>query len=194
MENNYTVYIHIFPNNKVYIGITRRKPIYRWNNGKAYYHNIFMRRAIKKYGWENVKHEILYEHLTKEEAEQKEIELIKFYNSTNDNFGYNIEKGGNHIGKISDKTKAKLSKAHLGKVVTKKTREKISKTLKGTRHGFSITGAKPVNMYDLNGTFIESYCSLKECERKTGIAMQHISLCCHNKRAKTHGYIFKFKK
>ena len=78
MENKkYCVYKHIFPNNKVYIGVTCRKPEYRWDNGNGYTNTqrkIY--NAIQKYGWENVKHEILFENLTKEEAEQKEIELI----------------------------------------------------------------------------------------------------------------------
>lgn len=34
MQNNYSVYIHIFPNSKVYIGITKRQPKDRWQNGK----------------------------------------------------------------------------------------------------------------------------------------------------------------
>ena len=32
----YTVYKHISPSGKVYIGITKRKPEYRWNKGKGY--------------------------------------------------------------------------------------------------------------------------------------------------------------
>ena len=32
----YTVYKHTSPSGKVYIGITCRKPKYRWNNGKGY--------------------------------------------------------------------------------------------------------------------------------------------------------------
>ena len=42
---------------------------------------------------------------TKEEAEQKEIELISQYQSNNRNFGYNIENGGNSTGKISEEQK-----------------------------------------------------------------------------------------
>ena len=33
---NYTVYKHICPNNKVYIGITVKKPEVRWNKGLGY--------------------------------------------------------------------------------------------------------------------------------------------------------------
>ena len=88
MEKKYIVYKHIFPNNKVYIGMTSKKPIYRWNNGKAYMNNKNIINAIKKYGWKNVKHEILYENLTKEVAEGKEIELITEYKSNNIKYGY----------------------------------------------------------------------------------------------------------
>lgn len=47
--NNYTVYMHIAPNNKIYIGITSKKPKYRWNNGTGYINNDYFTRAIKKY-------------------------------------------------------------------------------------------------------------------------------------------------
>ena len=32
----WTVYRHIAPSGKVYIGITCQKPEYRWNNGNGY--------------------------------------------------------------------------------------------------------------------------------------------------------------
>lgn len=70
---NYKVYKHIFPNNKVYIGITQQTLKRRWQNGRGYYKNTFISKAINKYGWENVKHEILFENLTKEQAEQKKL-------------------------------------------------------------------------------------------------------------------------
>ncbi len=120
MKNNYTVYMHIFPNNKVYIGITKMNIKKRWLNGKGYKTSKKLNYAIQKYGWENVNHKILYEDLTKEEAEQKEIELIAQYHSTNDKYGYNIEKGGNHQGKMSNETKEKLSIIMKGKNVGSK--------------------------------------------------------------------------
>jgi hypothetical protein len=62
--NTYIVYKHTSPNNKVYIGITKKKPNDRWASGFGYEHQIYFFRAIVKYGWDNFKHEILYTNLT----------------------------------------------------------------------------------------------------------------------------------
>ena len=129
--DNYKVYKHMFPNGKVYIGITSLSVCGRWHNGQGYNNQYVMKRAIQKYGWENIKHEILFDNLTKEEAEQKEIELIAFYMSNQREFGYNIESGGNSIGKINDKTKEKLRIINLNKKLSDQTKQKISKILKG---------------------------------------------------------------
>ena len=76
-EHSYTVYMHTSPSNKRYIGVTKQKPISRWRtDGSGYKDSKYFWRAIKKYGWNNFQHEILFQGLTKEEAEQKEIELI----------------------------------------------------------------------------------------------------------------------
>lgn len=121
MENNYTVYKHIFPNDKVYIGITNKNVNSRWRkNGKGYINSPRMNNAIQKYGWENVKHEILYENLTKEEAEQKEIELIAQYKSNQREFGYNIANGGMHKGKCSEATKNKIKNSGASRTFFKK--------------------------------------------------------------------------
>ena len=118
--------MHIFPNSKKYIGITKQKPKKRWNNGKGYKHNNYIQNAIQKYGWNNIKHKILFSNLTKEEAEQKEIELIAKYKSNDKNYGYNIENGG-HVNCVSEETKKKLSIINKGKKVSQETKEKMSK-------------------------------------------------------------------
>lgn len=130
---SYSVYKHTFPNGKVYIGITSMKPERRWRNGSGYSANKqrLMNRAIQKYGWHNIKHEILFDGLTKKEAEQKEIELITKYKSNRIKFGYNVEKGGNSTGKISEETKKKIGIANKGREVSKETREKLSMASKG---------------------------------------------------------------
>lgn len=151
MNENYTVYMHRFPNGKVYIGITRVKPEERWRNGKGYSENRFMDFAIKKYGWDNVEHLILFSGLSKQEAEEKEIQLISDFNSTNPKFGYNIENGGNAIGKTSEiarkhigesvlryhrehpEYRKRLSEAHKGKKLTEAQKKKIGDSHRGKK-------------------------------------------------------------
>ena len=94
MENNYTVYMHISPSNKRYIGITSQKIERRWRNGKGYTNNIHFANAINKYGWDNFQHIIIAKRLTKEVAEWLEIELIREWNTTDINKGYNVNLGG----------------------------------------------------------------------------------------------------
>ena len=91
----YSVYKHTAPNGKVYIGITKQNPKYRWGKeGRGYINNEHFYRAIQKYGWNSFAHEILYTNLEKEEAKRLEIELISRHNSSNPNFGYNNSLGG----------------------------------------------------------------------------------------------------
>ena len=85
-------------NNKIYIGqtnnIARRWANHKCNNDS----NMVIARAIRKYGADNFKFEVLLRNLTPEEANIKEIELIKEKNSLVPN-GYNVSTGGNNIAK-----------------------------------------------------------------------------------------------
>lgn len=143
MKENYTVYKHIFPNNKIYIGITKRKPEIRWNKGKGYKLCPLMNKAIQKYGWDNVKHEILFTNLTKKQAEEKEIQLIKEYKCNNRKYGYNIENGGNCCGTHSEETKRKIgakskgNKNCLGRHISK---DHIQKLHEGRMKKYKETG------------------------------------------------------
>lgn len=92
----YSAYIHTAPNNKKYIGITKNAPTWRWRNGTGYSRCPFG-RAVRKYGWDNIKHGIFAQGLTLNEAEEMEIALISFYDTTNPAHGYNISYGG-HVG------------------------------------------------------------------------------------------------
>lgn len=101
MQNSgkYTVYMHTLPNGKCYIGLTKQNPVLRWDYGHGYKHNEYFYRAIQKYGWNNIKHEILFTDLTKDEAEEKEIALIAQFKSNKRGYGYNIDAGGFHSDK-----------------------------------------------------------------------------------------------
>lgn len=138
----YIVYCHTFPNGKKYIGITQQEPQRRWRDGKGY-EGQAVYNAILKYGWKNIKHDILFTGLTKSEAEQKEIELIKALETDSHKHGYNVESGGN-ASRLSEVTKEKLSKSkreyykthkhwNAGKHLSNETRSKISEAHKGKK-------------------------------------------------------------
>ena len=94
MNKNYCVYEHVFPNGKKYIGISCDAEK-RWRNGKGYETQPKIARAINKYGWNNIKHEVLIDGLTQEQAEKIEALLIQAYDSIEN--GYNTSIGGNKI-------------------------------------------------------------------------------------------------
>ena len=224
MENNYTVYMHICPNNKKYIGITKLKPQERWKNGYGYNDNRHFKNAINKYGWDNIKHKVLYKNLSKQEAEQKEIELIKHYKSNNNNYGYNVDNGGKHIGsrsentknkisknnakywlnkKRSDETKEKISKAHKGKKKTLKQRKKQSELYKGTNNPFYghkmslFTKNKIIKSNSRKVICLETqkiYNSITEASKENNINITSISYCCNNKRKSAGKLHWKFAK
>lgn len=114
MNGNYTVYKHTLPNGKAYIGITSQRLVKRWQRGYGYTRNPLFYKAILKYGWENILHDILFTGLTKEEAEQKEIELIKQYDLTNTEKGYNLQYGGNVTGTKTERERLEISERQRG--------------------------------------------------------------------------------
>lgn len=191
-EENYKVYMHTNKiNDKKYIGITRRNVNDRWMNGRGYQNQMFG-RAIKKYGWDNFKHEVLYENLTKEEAEQKEIELIARYKSDNGDYGYNVEHGGNCSDSMAESTKKKLSEVMTGKFVGRKltpewleNRTKAQTGLKRSKETVEkIREANSIKVICVNNRII--YSSITDASNKTNISMGHISQCC-NKIRKSAG-------
>lgn len=115
MADLYAVYKHIVPNGKVYIGITKDLPEIHWHHGAGYKENQAFWKDILAYGWNNIKHEILFTDLSKEEAKKKENELILKHKSNDKNFGYNSKlNGDNPIRKEKlTKTNSDLLKARM---------------------------------------------------------------------------------
>lgn len=212
--NNYTVYKHIFPNNKIYIGITNQKTRIRWGNGHGYAKQCLIYNAIQKYEWHNIEHKVLYTDLTKQEAENIEIQLIKEYKSNKREYGYNISNGGNCIGTHSEETKLKIK---LGNQKPKKKGWKHTeqtksimreKSLGEKNHNYgkpmlpkvkellllnclNIT-RKKVIQYDKNMNIINKFKGVREAGRLTNRYSSNVSHCCRTGALTKDGYYFRF--
>lgn len=166
-DKKWTVYKHTSPSGKVYIGITSKDPKYRWSNGKGY-RNTYFANAIKKYGWDNIEHEILFTDLNENDAKEMEKELIAKYNSNNRKYGYNMTKGGN--GTLGIK-RSKKQVQHL--------KDLLSKT---------------VYQRDLNGNLIKEWESIREIHRILGYARSNITQCCKGKTYQAYGFLWSYDK
>ena len=204
----YKVYKHTSPNGKVYIGITSRKNVNdRWRNGRGYEYNEHFYRAIVKYGWDNIKHEILYSGLTKEEAEQTEIELIAEYKANNPEYGYNNSiggSGGKSGATINNDTRLKLSAVHKGKPKSESVKQKLREYRKGKtwtddekkrlRELTTAARGHAVLQFTLSGELISEYPSLQMAADAIGVKHScTISAAASGKLKKSHGYIWKYK-
>ena len=156
----WTVYEHITPSGKRYIGITSQKPEKRWSNGRGYEKGSAFRRAIDKYGWDDIQHNILFNDLTEKEAKWLENYLICYYRTFigfKYSMGYNMTLGGEGVvghhhtpwnkgkktgkpawnkgkkcGPLSEQHKQKLSELKKGK--PSNTTGKHWKLIDGKRH------------------------------------------------------------
>ena len=194
-----TVYKHTSPSGKVYIGITKRKPEYRWNKGKGYRKDqLLFYRAIKKYGWDNFTHEILYTGLSEKDAKNIEISLIRQYKSLG--MSYNItdgEDGGrglhNKRKKMSDETKLKMSKSRKGLLEGNKNpmygRHETNPAY--GKFGKEHPASKKVYQYDLLGNFIKEWSCLSDVQRHLNILVTHITAGGHGRQKTASGYIWK---
>lgn len=140
-------------NSKIYIGQTIR------NNPNYIGGGIYLKSAIKKYGKENFKCEIIVDNINNRFLlDELEKHYIRLYNSTNKNIGYNLEEGGNtnkivsketiqkqiinskrignkyRLGKpFSLEARKKLSIARKKRIILDSTKRKISESLKGNK-------------------------------------------------------------
>ena len=187
MEKKYCVYVHINKvNGKRYVGITCQKPTRRWNHGNGY--GGYFGNAIKKYGWQNFRHEVLLKRLTKDEACQLEQQLIALWGTTNKEKGYNATSGGDGNFTISMAGKENMSVAarnrHL-RPETKKWNSEKGKRQFSTKEAIEADRqqqirylrdhpekryvlARAVNQYDANGRFIRRWRSIADAKHALG--------------------------
>ena len=183
------LYVHINKaNGKRYYGITSQKANQRWQNGRGYQYNEYFTRAIEKYGWDNFEHIVLFDNLTKDEANLLEQMYIALYDTTNPNKGYNmtlggegalgwkpndtwrekqsnINKGGgnpNYGKHLSDETKKKISEKNTNP--SDETRKKMSENhadFKGKKHPKS----KIYTIINSHGEKVGEFCKIEIYEK-----------------------------
>ena len=127
-------------NNKIYIGKdSKNNPLYL-GSGKI------LNQAIKKYGIDNFKKEIL-EECNESIVDNREIYWIDYYNARDRSIGYNIAKGGSGGDTISSHPRKKeIGESHSKKLkgkdsqrtnkgpLSNDTKKKISTALTGTNN------------------------------------------------------------
>ncbi len=127
-------------NGKVYIGQTilsfkRRCDTHKNKLRQGKHYNSHLQSSWFEYGENNFIFEIIETSINcKNLLDEREQYWIKLYNSTNQEFGYNIESGGNENKMISQETRLKLSKAHKGRKYSSEINAKNSASKKGRVH------------------------------------------------------------
>ena len=211
-SKKYLVYMHTAPSGKVYIGITSRTAKKRWgSNGCNYTSTMVFYNAIKKYGWENIVHEVLAIGLNETDAKQLEIDLIDKYQSRNPRYGYNRTFGGDGVRGYtpSEATIAKLreisrgnnnaaghkmpdwqlarnygNKYALGCTRSEETRAKMSANRKQKR---------AVTQIDINtGDEVAIYESIKLASKIVNGNRENITACCRGRQHTAYGYMWQY--
>ena len=197
--SNYSVYVLVSPEGKRYVGMTMRKPEYRWNHGKAYDYNRPLFDDINKFGWGQFEKIIVKNNLNKEEACLLERKLIKDYKTQNPNRGYNVEMGGVPT-KLAEQTKQKMSVSHIGIERSEEWCRHISESKKGNKNGmFGRTGkqnptSRKVNAY-IDDELVFTFMSIADACRSLNLSrnsFKNISACCMKKRKTAYGYVWRY--
>lgn len=140
----YNLYRHTSPSGKIYIGITNQSVTHRWGHEGKGYMNVKkgpFKSTIKKYGWNNIKHEVLFIKLTKDKAILLEKVFVAYYKRHN--ISLNVTDGGDGChGRVpwnkGIKVPYEQSNKRKGCKLTEEHRRKLSEAKKGK----SIKGHK----------------------------------------------------
>lgn len=193
----YTIYVHTFPNGKKYVGATRNKLCKRFGKDGNNYNTQELKKAIKQYGWSNIKHEIIEQGLSYELAKERERFWIKELKTTNPEFGYNKMSGGQIPQEnkkrpyIITENREKWYRSMIGHKVDEETRIKIKNSRLKNRN-------IKVEQYD-GENLIKVWKSTGDIYRELGYDRQFLCRTCrynskNTKKRSAYGYIWEYKK
>jgi len=174
-------------NGKIYIGqsidLSHRKSCHEYDLKNNRHKNAHLQRAYNKEPNSFTFEVVCY--CKEEELNDLEIFYIKKYDSTNPENGYNLEKGGNGAGRMSDEHKRKISKAKKGNQIMKGL--KLSDEWK--KHLSEAQPHKKRIECIETGEIFESFA---DAARKTGLNRSKIVAVCTGRRNKTGGLHFRY--
>jgi predicted GIY-YIG superfamily endonuclease len=159
----YTVYMHICPNGKKYIGITMQSVKKRWANGLGYRRQKYFFNAILKYGWDNIEHIVVASGLSKQDAGALERKLINKHKTSDRKYGYNNSLGGEY-------SRYGVKDLHYNQ------RE-------------SNPASKSVVCVELNVVFN----TMTDAHEKMSVDVSAIAKCCKGQRKSAGGYHWRYK-
>jgi group I intron endonuclease len=113
-------------NGKKYIGRDSH------NNPNYYGSGPAIKNAIKKYGKQNFKKEIIEECSSFEKLIEREEYWLNYYDAANNRTFYNLQNAGKGT-QHTDLTKRKISKTLCGRKLTKEHRDKIGNSTRGEK-------------------------------------------------------------
>ena len=166
-------------NNKVYIGQTIHPLSVRKGQHERSYeygYKTAFSNAIRKYGKENFKWEVIYETDSIEDLNEKESYYIEYYKSLVTENGYNL-KGGGGNDFLTQEVKNKIREAQLGE----------------KNHMFGKTGElNPTSKKVINITTNMIFGSASEAARYDKANFSHVCAVCRGLRGSTKGNVYRY--
>ena len=166
-------------NNKVYIGQTIHQLSVRKSQHERsheYGYKTAFSNAIRKYGKENFKWEVIYEADSIEELNEKESYYIEYYKSLVTENGYNL-KGGGGNNFLTEEVKNKIGEAQLGE----------------KNHMFGKTGKlNSTSKKVINITTNMIFGSASEAARYDKANFSHLCAVCRGLRGSTKGNVYRY--
>ena len=208
--------------NERYVGVTNQTQIKRaGKNGKKYIEEGYkFGKAIEKYGWENFEYSVLESTENEYKASDLERYYISIFNTTEEGFGYNGNKGGTtstskpiiqytidgeRINEFSTAKEAENSTLIKSTLILSCCNKRIKMAggyiwrYKGQEDQYleekditPFSGERPVTQLSLTNEILGFYGSAKEAEEATGALRSKICMCCKGKRKTAGGYKWEY--
>lgn len=144
-------------NDKKYVGITHNTIEHRFEEhlqkSRCKNGTWILHRALRKYGQENFKIELLEDNIDKQQIGDKETYYINLYDTYNN--GYNMTLGG--AGTSGYKHPKGFVKTYIDKIITLERNAKISQSLKGKSFTQSHKTNLSISMKEFHKTHDNSF-------------------------------------